>query len=261
MNTRPTIELLQADVGEDDQSFFRLLVNGRSIKYITIETGIYSVEDMCFGPSLAALLPDLPPGDWNDGLVAKNPHDGQPYFASTKITQFPGVQNTWHETFVDYMQLSIGEKLRTGIYEVNCPLFDDKVVAKFARFPWEIEYLENETTAYQWISGHDIGPRFLGHLTENGRVFGFLAERVQGARHAQIQDIELCRELLSRLHRLGIRHGDTNRFNFLVGESKVTLIDFATACKCDDEAILMQEMYGLIKCFEDTSGRGGGGFL
>lgn len=261
MDPRPKIELLQAEVDENDQSFFRLLVDGRSIKYITIEMGIYSVEDMCFGPSLASMLPDLPPGDWNDGLVAKNPHDGQPYLASTKITQFPGVQNTWHETSVDYTQLSVGEKLRTGIYEVTCPLFNDKIVAKFARFPWEIQYLENETTAYQWISGHNIGPRFSGHLTENGRVFGFLMERVKGARHAQIQDIDDCREVLSRLHRLGVRHGDTNRFNFLVGELKVTLIDFDTARKCDDKDILLQEMDGLINCFEDTSGRGGGGLL
>ncbi|KAJ5893172.1 alpha-galactosidase A precursor [Penicillium tannophilum] len=152
--------------------FFRLLVNGSSIKYITVEPGIYSAEDMCFGPSLVSLLPKLPTGDWNDGLVAKDPIDGRPHFVRFNLTQFPGVQNTWHETFVDYLELSIGRKLRTGIYEAKCPLFDEIIVAKLARFPWEIQYIENETTAYQWLSGHDIGPRFLGHLTENSRVIG-----------------------------------------------------------------------------------------
>lgn len=39
---KPKIELLQAEVDENNQSFFRLLVDGQSIKYITIELGIYS---------------------------------------------------------------------------------------------------------------------------------------------------------------------------------------------------------------------------
>lgn len=39
-DNRPKIELLQAEVDENDQSFFRLLVNGLSIKYITVEPGI-----------------------------------------------------------------------------------------------------------------------------------------------------------------------------------------------------------------------------
>ncbi|KAJ0414688.1 alpha-galactosidase A precursor [Aspergillus carlsbadensis] len=211
MNKQPKIELLQAEVDEDDQSLFRLLVDGHSIKYITIEPGIYGAEDMCFGPSLVSLLPDLPPGNWNDGLVAKNPDDGQAHFAHARVTQFPAVQNTWHATTVDYLDLAIGRKLRTGIYEATSSLFGaESIIAKFARFPWEIGYLESETTAYQWINGHSFGPRFLGHLTENDRVIGFLLERITGARHAGAEDVEVCQEALSRLHGLGVRHGDIN---------------------------------------------------
>lgn len=261
MDNLPKIELLQAEVDENDQSFFRLLVDGLSIKYITVEPGIYSAEDMCFGPSLASILPKLPTGDWNDGLVAKNAKDDQPYFVSFNLTQLPGVQNIWHGTYVEYLELSIGRKLRTGIYEAKCSLFDDIVVAKFARFPWEIQYMENETTAYQWISGHNIGPQFLGHLTENGRVIGLLMERITDARHAGTQDLEACGEVLSRLHNLGVRHGDTNRFNFLVRDSKATLIDFDTAQKCDDRNLLLQELNQLTVCLKDPSKRGGGGLL
>lgn len=143
MDNQPKIELLQAEVDENDQSFFRHLVDGRSIKYITVEPGIYSSEDMCFGPSLVSILPKLPTGDWNDGLVAKDAKDGQPHFAYCNLIQFPGVQNTWHRTYVNYLELSIGRKLRTGIYKAKCLLFDDDiVVAKFARFPWEIQCME-----------------------------------------------------------------------------------------------------------------------
>lgn len=258
MVKQPKIELLQAEVAEDDQSFFRLLVDGLSIKYITVEPGIYNGEDMCFGPSLVSLLPEFPTGDWNDGLVAKDARDGRPHFAYANLTRFPGVQNTWHGTYVDYLELSIARKLRTGIYEATCSIFENVVIAKFARFPWEIQYIENETTAYQWITGHGIGPQFLGHLTENGRVIGFLMEHITDARHAGAQDLGICEEVLSRLHALGIRHGDTNRFNFLVRGSKATLIDFDTAQKCDNRNLLQQEFENLTVRLEDTSRRGGG---
>ncbi|PYH87903.1 hypothetical protein BO71DRAFT_489189 [Aspergillus ellipticus CBS 707.79] len=132
MARQPKVELLQAEVDEDDRSFFRLLADGHAVKYITIDPGIYRTDDIGMMP-------------W----VMKDA-DNRPSFGSVKQTQFPAVLNTWHDTYVDYLDLSVGRKLRTGVYEVKCSaLFDRSVVAKFARFPWEIEYLQNETTAYQ----------------------------------------------------------------------------------------------------------------
>ena len=215
-HSQVNVKLLQAEVDECDQSFFRLLVNDRFVKYVTINPGLYNVENMCFGPSLVTLLPELPTGDWNDALVAKHQVNGQPYFAQAIRTTFPGVENTWHRTRIDYMDIVTGQKLRTGIYEVKCPLFDEVIVAKFARFEWEIPYLESETTSYQWIDGYGIGPQFLGHLTEDGRVIGFLMERIKNAQHAGPQDLEPCRQTLSQLHRLGcateIRTDSTSSF-------------------------------------------------
>jgi predicted Ser/Thr protein kinase len=260
-NPQKKIELLQAEAEENDQSFFRLLVDGRAIKYITIEPGLYSVEDMCFGPSLVSLLPELPPGDWNDGLVAREGGNGAPRFTRTARTAFASVRNTWHNTFVDYLEIVVGRKLRTGVYEVSCPLFNKVVVAKFARFDWEVQYMENETTAYQWIGGYDIGPRFLGHLTEEGRVIGFLMKRIPAERHAGPQDLESCQEALSRLHDLGIQHGDINRFNFLICQSKAVLVDFDTAQKCDNLDLLLEELEDLPLRLNDPSNRGGGGAL
>ncbi|KAJ9301216.1 hypothetical protein DTO271G3_1351 [Paecilomyces variotii] len=254
---KPKVELLQAEAAEDDQSFLRLLVDGQSIKYVTVEPGLYSTEDLCFGPSLSSLLPDFPPGDWNDGLIARNTTDGKPYFARATRAQFPGVRHQWHETYVDYSDLVIGAKLRTGIYEVQCPQFEGIVVAKFARFEWEIQYLEDETIAYRWIDGHNIGPRFLGHLTENGRVIGFLMERITNARHAGPNDLAACQETLRRLHQLGILHGDINRFNFLIRGSTAVLIDFESARKCDDQDALCEEFDSLPRFLGDESNRGG----
>lgn len=215
----------------------------------------------CFGPSLISLLPDLPSGDWHNGLVAKNTINGQPHCTRVLRTAFLGIRHQWHGTSVDYLDIIVGRKLRTGIYEVTCPQFDTLVVAKFARFEWEIGYLENETIAYEWIDEHDIGPRFLGHLTEDGRVTGFLMERITGARHANLDDLAACQKSLRQLHQLGVHHGDTNRFNFLIRGANATLIDFDSARKCDNQNLLLDEMENLSRYLQDTSRRGGGGIL
>ncbi|KAE8316531.1 hypothetical protein BDV41DRAFT_562153 [Aspergillus transmontanensis] len=167
----------------------------------------------------------FPPGDWNDGPIVKDKSTGKPCFARA-------VQNTF----------PIGKRHRTGIYEVQCPGFDTVVVAKFARFHWEIRYMESETTAYEWIKDYDIGPRFLGHPVEDGRVIGFLMERISNARHAVLDDLEACWDTLSRLHALGIRHGDMTQ-------------------KCDDCNVLCEELDGLAESLASTSNRGGGGLL
>jgi predicted Ser/Thr protein kinase len=163
--------------------------------------------------------------------------------------------------YVHYPDIVLGQKLCTGIYEVTCPQFDTPVFAKFARFDWEIQYIENETIAYEWTDGHDIGQRFLGHLVEDGRVIGFLMDRITSTRHAGPDDLIACQQTLFRLHQLGIKHGDVNRFNFLIRGSTAVLIDFDTARKCADQESLRKECEALPGHLSDTSRRGGGGVL
>ena len=74
--------------------------------------------------------------------------------------------------------------------------------------------LEAETTAYSWLSDQDIGPQFLGHVTEAGRVMGFLMENVSGC-VADVGDLQKCQRTLNKLHALQPKHGDTNKHNFL----------------------------------------------
>lgn len=159
------------------------------------------------------------------------------------------------------MDLGESRRLRSGVYEVKCPQFEELVVVKFARFDWEIRYMEGDTAAYRLIEGYDIGPRFLGHLTEDGRVIGFVMERIANARHAGPQDLDICQQTLARLHALGIRHGDVNRFNFLIRGGKAILFDFDTARKCDDPKLLAEELRNLQEALESSSDKGGGGYL
>jgi hypothetical protein len=48
------------------------------------------------------------------------------------------------------------------------------IIAKIARFEWEIPRIERETSAYRLLDGSGLAPRFLGHIHENGRIVVFL---------------------------------------------------------------------------------------
>ncbi|CAK4031828.1 kinase-like domain [Lecanosticta acicola] len=252
------VQVLQASVAADDESHFRLLLRGRHIRYVTVAAGVYEGDDMCFPPSLLSILPRFPAGDWNDGYITKHSDSGDPYFKSAVRTQFPAIQSAWHRKYFDYLDLELGEKLRTNLYEAKTSGFPEAVVvAKFARFGWEIDYMDTECAAYQWIQGKDIGPKFLGNISEEGRTIGFIIERIVDAHHASTADYAACKAVLSRLHHLGILHGDINKHNFLVSGDTAVLIDFDCARKTEDKAALAEEMSTLQAQLASTSGLGG----
>lgn len=99
------------------------------------------------------------------------------------------------------------------------------MIAKIARFEWERTRSEQETRAYQLLEGYGLAPRFIAHVHENGRVAGFLLEKIEG-RSASFQDLSLCETALGKIHKLGLRHGDVYRYKFLVTEEVVKLLDF-----------------------------------
>lgn len=251
------ILVLQASVDPEDESDFRVLVDGKFVKYITIDAGLYGCDEMCFGPSLVSLLPPLPPGDWNKGHISRNPTTRDIHFSAVSKAHLPGITRTWHPTQVDHPKLREERKLRSNVYEVTCPGFSSTIIAKFARSEWEIPQLEAETAAYGWIEGHQVGPDFLGHLTEEGRVIGFLIARVADCRHATPEDFPLCHLALSKLHKLGIKHGDINKHNFLIHDGKATLVDFDNASRPASQDELEAELHELQDQLRDTSGRGG----
>jgi len=130
----------------------------------------------------------------------------------------------WHPNSFDYLSLSIGERLNIKIYVVSSlefekPEFEKPIIAKFARSPYEIGYYTAETQAYSWIDGHHIDPKFLGYLTEESWVIGFVIEHMEG-RHATISDLPACEAIVGKLHGLGIVHGDLNKHNFLTSDKQ-----------------------------------------
>lgn len=250
------IKLLNYEVDPSGEGEFRILVDGKFVKYLSIDAGLYNVDDLSFAPIFVSMIPPLPPGDWNTGRISRNDADGEPHFSEVKKAQLPSVSRLWHPLQIDYLELRMGESLRSNIYEATTPHFDQPIVVKFARFPFEIPYLDSETSAYQWIQNHQIGPQFLAHLTEEGRVIGFVMEHIINCRHAGPDDLALCQQALSKLHQLSIKHGDINKLNFLIHDGRATLIDFESALQCDNAKVLEEEFRGLEKELSDTSWRG-----
>ena len=94
-------------------------------------------------------------------------------------------------------------------------------------------------------------------MTEEGRAIGFLIALVADCHHATPDDSPLCYSALSKLHKLGIRHGDVNKHSFLIYDGKATLIDFDNASRPASDDELETDLQGLQDQLRDMSGRGG----
>ncbi|KAJ3817144.1 hypothetical protein F5880DRAFT_1631918 [Lentinula raphanica] len=252
-NVRLLACLLESkDAIDPDDGHYRFLVDGKYIKYVAVAPGTLGGEgiDWAFAPILLGeLLPSFPP---EIGIRA-----------TTETESLAGVKNLWHPVKVNELDFTDKQSLRQRINVSTHPQLNNgkPVLTKIAVWPWELEFMEAETTAYEVICGKGIGPKFLGHITEgeSGRVIGFVTEWIEDTRAAGPGDFDSCRKALGRLHALGIKLGDTNKFNFLVRKKHdVVIVDFETAKKCSPGE-LEYEMNALRECLEESSFRGGPG--
>jgi hypothetical protein len=256
------VRLLACLIDDDDtsDSDYRFLVDGQHVKYISEAPGTFrgAEDDRTFEPILPGeLLPPFPPGDWNNAHLARQPQTGEVTFVRTEAVQFPGVQNLWHPVKLNELEFTRQDRVRQRVHVSTHPEVrgGKPVLVKLAVWPWEIPSVEVETAAYQWISNSGIGPKFLGHLTEgkDGRVVGFVAEWVEGARAAGPGDIDGCTKALGRLHEPGIKLGDINKLNFLVrDEHDVVLVDFEMAKRDCSPSELEDEMNTLMSSLKGT---------
>lgn len=110
-------QLLQASVDPEIVSEFRVLVN-KLVKYIAVDCSLYDSDDMCFGPSMASLIPPLPSGDWNEGHISRNLATGYLYFAGASKTPFLGITKLGMP-----LRSYMGQNLRSNVYEATWSRF------------------------------------------------------------------------------------------------------------------------------------------
>lgn len=136
-------------------------------------------------------------------------------------------------------------------------------IAKIACFEHDLRQIERETWAYQILVENRLpdegpfAPKFLAHLTENGRAIGLLMEKVEGE-PATPEDLSTCQELVNRLHDLGLVHGDVNKHNFAVDHKKggsTLLLDWEHA-EGYSEGVAKKELASLPSELAESTGRG-----
>ncbi|KJK68704.1 Lipopolysaccharide kinase Kdo/WaaP family protein [Aspergillus parasiticus SU-1] len=252
----PTVLSMEVD-GEDD-SDYRIFIHGR-IRYVTIAPGTYDRGTLSMPLDS---LPDFPRDEsWNHAYISRDNLTGE---LKTSLTtrMFPGVNSIWHANLVDCLDLTKRRTISPNAFEATCPLTKSgsqtTVIAKLARFEWEIPRIEQETQAYKMLEQTGLAPQFLGHIHEHGRVVGFVLEKLEG-RHGGIEDLSVCKALLQRFHGLGLLHGDGNRYNFIIQQGSAKLIDFERSRYCPGEEEPMNaEMNSLRDQLVEDTGRGAG---
>lgn len=235
-------------------SCYRVLVDDQYIRYIHVDPDVYDQDVIEFFPVLLERLPPLPsPLNWNVTHITKSPTG---IISSRSRWEEPReVTELWHSKLVDILSLNVIKQHTDYVSEV---IYGSGVaIAKIARFDWEIKDLQNETLAYFLLQDHEIGPKFLGHLTKGpqGKVIGLLIEKLEG-RSAGIGDLVACRKALKTLHALGFIHGDVNRYNFIITEAGARLIDFEDMESNAAVEAMKKEIDSLEGQLTEETGRG-----
>jgi len=260
MENLKILHLLVDDTG--DNSFFRILVNNKDFKYLTIDFGVYAPSDMVWRKMILPQLPPLPAGDWNLGHVTKTTENPKPHFDWAIKKDFSSAGPAWHPITIDYLSLNLDKMCMPNVYEATLSQYfnNTTIIAKFATFPFETAYYTQETLIYSWLTKTSVAPKFLGHIAENGRLIGFILAKIDGARHPDKSngDAIKCRKVLGNLHELGILHGDLNKYNFLVKGDRAWLIDFESSRKVEEgeRGLLAAEMGSLAEFLQSDSKKG-----
>jgi predicted Ser/Thr protein kinase len=257
---QPVILSMEVDDDDSVDSEYRLRI-GNQVKYLIISPRTFDRDTLSF---LIPSLPRLPhKEEWTIAHISRDKTSGDLKTSISNRT-LAGVKYRWHHTQIDCLELEKTKQLTAMAFEAVSPSIlpvtlpsSATVIAKIARFEWELPRIEQETRAYQLLEGSELAPRFLGHIHENGRIMGFLIEKIEG-RSASFQDLGICETALGKLHNLGFLHGDVNRYNFLVTEEGVKLLDFECFLENASPKLMRKELESVRAELVDESGRGGG---
>ncbi|KAI1132349.1 hypothetical protein F5Y10DRAFT_274933 [Nemania abortiva] len=211
------IQILASLVDDEEDGEYRVLVDVKHVRYLAVDFRHAAT---------------FSPGNWNEGRIRKHPDTGERYFSKTTKSDLAGVENIWHRTQIDHLELEVGPYTSEYLL-VTHSLFKSPEIAKFTEFPWQTRYLKAKTTGYEWIDGKESDPSS--------------SEYLDGARTAEPEDLSACQAVHAKLHSLDILHGDTNKQNFLVHDGKAVLVDFDKARRCDEKEELESEFRNLEK--------------
>lgn len=247
------MEVLSQEI-DSDEARYRIRAGDR-VHYVTITRDLESMfdeETLCRPHLLLPRLPAFPDSSWTTMRLRGGPDSS---IQSTILyDKLQGIE-AWHLKNVEVTSLRRISSHKHRVQEVE---FEGQpAIAKLAPFEWWNPMADRESLTYEIVTREHpgdqppIAPKFLAQLTEEGRPMGFLLEKIEG-QPAAPHDLPACESALRNLHKLGLVHGDMNRYNFIVekGTRRVRMIDFEhaslyTAEKGEKELDDMWTMFSL----------------
>lgn len=229
--------------------YYRILTAAQQIKYLGIEGTKPNSLDV---HSDELGFDTVPEGSWTIGTLTLDQATQKLALRSTAEARLPSIETIW-SNIIDLS--SVGDPIYTdqdllcygkrgaSIYSSSLGPARTMVHAEWS--PARFDSVDIITGIYSRIEGHGIGPKFLAHVTEgHNRVIGYMVEGISG-RPATFGDLEACREVLARLHGLGIVYGSLTPESFLVTDDGVLLHLFACSRTAKGPVDLRVEMAGL----------------
>jgi hypothetical protein len=230
-------------------AYYRILVASSAIKYLAFlpPKPIFAAIPDVRGERLGFTV--VPRGDWNVGHLEHDTVTDRLVLQSTEKRALQGVADVWHLARVDC--LSLGDALPRD--ELQCALKMNaaiypgqfgasQVVVNMECYPDDIFGVIQETRVHSQIDGHGIGPKFLGHVTENTeRVCGYMLESLP-ARPATIDDLQTCKSVLAKLHDRKIVYGHLSSQSFLIVDGQALLHGFGGSFATDHQPLFEREM-------------------
>lgn len=144
-NLKGMRKVLSMEVDVDTASEYGIQLNNQ-VKYIVVQPGVYDFDEiLSFPPALLENLPNFPPGNWTSMTVSRSANGTPTYTICSRPLE--AVTRIWHPKMVDILGLKetghFGARVRVVEWEGR------EVVAKIARFDFEIRLVENETRVYE----------------------------------------------------------------------------------------------------------------
>lgn len=148
--------------------------------------------------------------------------------------------NGWHPRKVDVSEFLEVEPIQPGRLElVQHPDFGNTpVLVKVAD--------AHEAMIYRLLYDLAITPLFLGHVTQNDKMVGFITEFVQGQETTPTPSSrrEACLAALRRMHTRGVAHQDAHGENCLLRkDGSAALIDFELSTESASRADFDRDLW------------------
>lgn len=156
----------------------------------------------------------------------------------------------WHPRKVDYNDFIAVEAIQSGRLELVRH-------SDFGKTPVLVKIADaHEATIYRLLYDLHITPSFLGHVTQNNEVVGFITEFVHQHEKPRLRahpsKREACLAALRRMHARGIAHRDAHGENCLLREDgSAALIDFELSAETSSRAEFDRDLWVMHHTISD----------